>query len=278
MKVETYGYPLPGLEDKEFPGKLIVLEGTDGVGRSTQAALLKKWLESSGLAVFDTGLTRSVLAGRHIQQAKQGHTMGRKTQCLYYATDFADRLENQMVPALRAGFVVLTDRYIYSLIARAAVRGMSEAWLKDLFGFALKPDAIFYLKPTLESLVPRVLASGGFDYWESGMDIYNEETMYHSFIKYQRALLAEYDGLMAEYGATVIDANQSITQIFEELKQHVSKVVSDMVPGGLDVEELLSRPPMLGDIKDLPRDTNTLDEDETLLKALKAFFSDLMNN
>ena len=128
------------------PGKLIVIEGTDGVGRSTHVALLRTWLESIGYAVLDTGMTRSILAGRGIKNARSGHTLGRLTMQLYYATDFADRLENQMLAALRAGFIVLTDRYIYSAIARAVVRGADPEWVRAMYGIALVPDAVFYLR------------------------------------------------------------------------------------------------------------------------------------
>ncbi len=122
-EMKFYGTALPGIEIEPYPGKLIVIEGTDGVGRSTHVALLRTWLEAAGHAVLDTGMTRSILAGRGIKDARAGHTLGRLTMQLYYATDFADRLENQMLPALHAGFIVLTDRYIYSAIARAVVRG-----------------------------------------------------------------------------------------------------------------------------------------------------------
>ena len=155
---------IPGMPDGDLPGKLIVLEGTDGVGRSTQTRQVRNWLESSGLAVYDSGLSRGRLAGTHIQQAKEGHTMGRRTQALYYATDFADRIEREIIPAMRAGYVVLTDRYIYSLMARGAVRGMEPDWLRKLYAFALRPDLVLYLKISIDKLVPRVLANGGFDY------------------------------------------------------------------------------------------------------------------
>src|SRR5207249_2309182 len=161
---------------------LIVIEGTDGVGRSTQINLLRPWLESSGYAVVDTEMTRSVLAGAGLKQAKEGHTLGPITLNLFYATDFVDRFENQMLPALRAGFVVLTDRYIYSLMARALVRGADKQWLRSIYGLALKPDAVFYLKISLENLIPRILQSGGFDYWESGMDMRLGGDLYESFI------------------------------------------------------------------------------------------------
>ena len=141
--MQFYGTPLPGVENEEYSGKLIVIEGTDGVGRSTHIAGLRTWLESRGHAVLDTGMTRSILAGRGIKEAKKGTTLGRLTMQLFYATDFVDRLENEMLPALRAGFVVLTDRYIYSAIARAEVRGIDPAWIRSLDGMALVPDAVF---------------------------------------------------------------------------------------------------------------------------------------
>src|ERR1051326_1684633 len=120
--MQFYGTPLPGVEQEDSPGELIVIEGTGGVGRPTHGAAMRSWLESRGHAVLDTGMTRSVLAGRGIKDAKTGTTLGGLTMQLFYATDFVDRLENEMLPALRAGFVVLTDRYIYSAIARATFR------------------------------------------------------------------------------------------------------------------------------------------------------------
>ena len=124
---------------------------------------MKQWLENHGHAVLDTGMTRSALAGKRLKQAKEGHTLGPITMSLFYATDFADRLENEILPALRAGFIVLTDRYIYSLMARASVRGNDPEWLREVYGFALKPDAIFYLRLSVDDLVTRVLHSSGFD-------------------------------------------------------------------------------------------------------------------
>ncbi len=220
---------IPGVSDDELPGKLIVLEGTDGVGRSTQQRLLRNWLESSGLAVYDTGLTRGRLAGSHIQKAKDGHTMSKRTQALYYATDFADRLEREILPAMRAGYVVLTDRYVYSLMARAAVRGVEQDWVEKLYAFAPQPDVTLYLKISIDRLVPRVLASGGFDYWESGMDYLHEGTMYDAFVKHQTALLEQFDRMAKEQGFTIIDAEQSIRDVFDNLQAHVEEVVGEMV-------------------------------------------------
>jgi len=207
-------------------GKLIVLEGTDGVGRSTHIGLLKQWLENHGHAVLDTGMTRSALAGKRLKQAKEGNTLGGITLSLFYATDFADRLENEIIPALRAGFVVLTDRYIYSLMARAIVRSMDPEWLREVYGFALKPDAIFYLRVNIDDLVTRVLQSGGFDYWESGMDLRMGEDLYESFIRYQKWLLAEFDKMVEPYGFNTIDASASVEEVFKDLRERVDKVIA----------------------------------------------------
>ncbi|MGH9764247.1 MAG: dTMP kinase, partial [Blastocatellia bacterium] len=216
---EFYGEGLPEVDLKELRGKLIVIEGTDGVGRSTQVSMLKPWLESNGHAVLDTGMTRSELAGIGIKQAKEGHTLGPIALTLYYATDFADRLENEMIPALRAGFIVLTDRYIYSLIARAIVRGADPHWIKSFYGFGLKPDAIFYLRATVGDLIPRVLSRpGGFDYWESGMDIHLGEDRYDSFVEYQSRIIAVFDSMIDEYGFQVLEASRSIDWIYKELQ------------------------------------------------------------
>jgi dTMP kinase len=222
---ETYGVSLPGLSSDDLVGKLIVIEGTDGVGRSTQIRLLKEWLEQQGRAVLDTGLSRSGLVGKSIKRAKEGHTLGRITLSLFYATDFADRLENEIVPALRAGFVVLTDRYIYSLMARAMVRGLDPTWVRNIHRFALKPDAVFYLRIGVDQLIPRAVFSRGFDYWESGMDLYSTEDMYDSFRKYQSALLEQFDQLAEEFHFHVVDARPEPREIFERLREGILRVL-----------------------------------------------------
>jgi dTMP kinase len=222
---ETYGVTLPGLEVGDLVGKLIVIEGTDGVGRSTQIRLLKEWLEQQGRAVLDTGLSRSGLAGKGIRRAKEGHTLGRITLSLFYATDFADRLEHEIVPALRAGFVVLTDRYIYSLIARAMVRGLDAAWVRNIHRFALKPDAIFYLRIGVDELIPRAVFARGFDYWESGIDLHSTEDMYESFRKYQGSLLEQFDRLAEEFQFNVVDARPEPKVIFEQLREGILRVL-----------------------------------------------------
>jgi dTMP kinase len=222
-----YGTPLPGAEREPFSGKLIVIEGTDGVGRSTHTLLLRSWLEARGHAVVDTGMTRSVLAGRGIKEAKAGTTLGRLTMQLFYATDFADRLENEMLPALRAGFVVLTDRYIYSAIARAVVRGIDPRWIRAIYGIALVPDLILYLRAGgPEELVARVLSSGRkFDYWESGMDLNLGADFYDSFVAYQARLLREFDRMSEEYGFRTVDASRTVRRVAADLRRAVARVL-----------------------------------------------------
>lgn len=222
-KLKFYGIDAIGLRAREevLPGRLIVMEGTDGVGRSTQIQFLRPWLESVGYAVIDTEMTRSELAGPGLKQAKEGHTLGPITLNLFYATDFVDRFEREILPALRAGFIVLTDRYIYSLIARSLVRGADPHWLRSIYGLALKPDIIFYLKIGLEDLIPRVLQSGGFDYWESGMDMRLGADLYESFVAYQTRMLAVFDEMVDEYHFHVIDASLPAEQMLEQIKHQI---------------------------------------------------------
>ena len=244
-KRRFYGQPLPNLDADEYSGKLIVIEGTDGVGRSTHTAILRTWLESRGHAVLDTGMTRSVLAGKGIKDAKTGHTLGRLTMQLFYAADFVDRLENEILPALRAGFVVLTDRYIYSAMARAEVRGLDAAWIRSIYGVALIPDAVFYLKiRTAQQLVERVLASGrGFDYWESGMDVYPGRDFYDSFVEYQTRMLKVFDRMTEEYGFRVLDASSSINRVAASLRRAVTNVIEGEAPEKVTSSKSLSRAP-----------------------------------
>jgi len=239
-EIRFYSHDLPGFthRKKHLPGKLLVLEGTDGVGRSTQIALLREWLESEGYAVAATGLKRGLLAGKGIKTAMEGHTLGDTTMNLLYATDFADRLEKDIIPALRAGFVVLTDRYVYSIIARAQARGVDPAWLRGVFGFALVPDAVFYLQADLVHLIPRVLNVRGFDYWESGVDFLAGRDYYDSFVQYQSLLLAQFDAIADEFHFVRVDANGSILDVFRTLRGEISELIKGMKPPKKLVQEL----------------------------------------
>ncbi|MEP6662123.1 MAG: thymidylate kinase, partial [Verrucomicrobiota bacterium] len=186
-----YGQGLPGVDPKKLAGKLIVVEGADGSGRSTQIAHLVDWLEGEGHATKQVGLSRSTLVSEELDKAKMGNILSRTTLSLFYATDFADQLENSILPALKAGFMVLADRYIYTLMVRDLVRGMDETWLKNIYGIALVPDAVFYLHVSPEELVQRNFSkTHSLDFWESGMDLGLSRDMFDSFLKYQ-ALVGE---------------------------------------------------------------------------------------
>lgn len=221
--LQFYSEPLPGVDPSELQGKLIVIEGPDTVGRSTQITRLRAWLEQQGHAVMDTGLARSALAGRGIAQAKEGNTLGPVTMTLFYATDFADRLENEIVPALRAGFVVLTDRYIFSLMARGLARSEDGAWLEKVAGFALVPHAVYYLRAEVPTLVSRVvMGRGSFDFWESGMDMRFGPDMYESYVRYQARVIRALDKMAKKYEFTTIDASKPADQIFRELQRSIN--------------------------------------------------------
>ena len=223
--LQFYSEPLPGVDISDLQGKLIVIEGPDAVGRSTQIAQLRQWLEQEGHAVLDTGMARSALAGKGIKMAKEGNTLGPITMTLFYTTDFADRLENEIMPALRAGFVVLIDRYIFSIMARAIARGEDRRWIEQVAGFALAPHAVFYLRTDVEHLVSRVvMGRGAFDYWESGMDLRFGPDMYESFVRYQTRLIKALDSMVERYDFTVIDASQPADRIFRELQRQIRRL------------------------------------------------------
>ena len=217
-----YASGFPYNQIKDMPGKLIVLEGTDSVGRSTQINLLKQWLESQGYAVSDTGLNRSLLTQAGLDQAKEGHTLGRTTLSLFYATDFADRLENLIIPALKAGFYVLSDRYFFSSIARDVVRGADREWARQVYGFALVPDIVLYMRAEVPALVSRMVHGRGFNYWEAGMDIHCADNLYDSFCIYQSRIIEQLDILAEEYQFIPVDANRPVELVFADLKKQVT--------------------------------------------------------
>src|SRR5580765_1423529 len=217
-----YGHGLPYLPIEHYPGKIIAIEGTDGVGRSTQIQLLREWLEVQGYGVVETGWTRSALMQPTIELAKSSNTLNKLTFVLLYATDFADRLEKEIIPALKAGFVVLADRYIFSALARAGVRGVDKAWLRSLYGFAIAPHMVFYLKVDVDTLIGRVLEARGMDFWESGMDLKTGDDIYDSFRAYQNKLLREYGSMADEFHFRVVDARRSIDHIQDELRKQVA--------------------------------------------------------
>ena len=224
---EYYSYGVPYLTIENYPGKLIAIEGTDGVGRSTQIRLLREWLEVQGYGVIETGWTRSALMQPTINLAKASNTLNKLTFVLLYATDFADRLEKEISPALKAGFVVLSDRYIFTALARAGVRGVDRTWIRDLYGFGIAPHLVFYLKIDERTLIRRVLQARGMDYWESGMDMKLGDDIYESFRAYQRALLKEYTSMADEFHFRVLDARRKIDVIQDELRRQIAAFLAE---------------------------------------------------
>jgi dTMP kinase len=226
-KRRFYGHGIPGVDLDKLAGRLIVVEGADGSGRSTQIAKLVEWLEGGGHATVQVGLKRSTLVSEELEQAQQGNILSRTTLGLFYATDFADQLENIILPALKAGFIVLADRYIYTLMARDMVRGMDEAWLKNLYGIALVPDAVFYLNVSAEELVERTFAkNSALDYWESGMDLGLSRDMFDSFLQYQGRMEKAFRRLQTIYGFTIVDGNRPVDVINGDLQKKIAAVLA----------------------------------------------------
>ena len=222
-----FGDGLTYLNPSDLKGKLIAVEGTDGVGRTTHIESLQEWLEVQGYGVVTTGWTRSNLMSKTIEMAKQGNILDRWSFSLLYATDFADRLEHQVIPALRSGFIVLADRYIYTAFARDYVRSGDRKWIRDVFGFALIPDLVCYLRIDVDTLALRVIESNGMNYWESGMDLRLGADLYDSFKKYQGLLIEEFDKMAVEFKFEVVDARKSLEEIQEELRSKIQRLLTE---------------------------------------------------
>ena len=217
---------IPGVNPLDLKGRLIVIEGADGSGRSTQIRRLVDWLEAGGHATTQVGLKRSNLASEELDRAKHGNILNRTTLSLFYATDFADQLENIIVPSLRAGFIVLADRYIYTLMARDMVRGLDPDWVKSLYSIALQPDAVFYLKLPPEKLIQRnFMKNHTLDYWESGMDLGLSLDMFDSFVRYQQLMAGKFDELRRSWGFTTIDADQSMDALNREMRDKIERIL-----------------------------------------------------
>jgi dTMP kinase len=214
------------LKDTEINGSFIVIEGPDASGRSTQIQKITEKLEADGHAVVNTGLKRSDLISKGIIEAKRNY-VGRRTMALYYAADFADQLENKIIPALKAGFVVISDRYIYTLIARSSVRGIDKNWLHQLHSFAIKPDLIFYLNVDPYNLIHRVFKKNkALDYYESGADLGISADIFDSFIKYQYLLKKEFSIMQRKYGLIDVNGDKDINDIYEEIQTKISDFLS----------------------------------------------------
>ena len=211
-----------------FPGRLFIVEGIDGSGKSTQLMLLQKWLESEGYVASFSEWNSSPLVRDVTKRGKKKKMLTAMTFSLIHATDFADRIEHDIIPPLKAGAVVLADRYIYTAFARDVVRGVSPKWVRDLYSFAVKPTLAFYFRTPLDVAMKRIL--GGRDaikYYEAGMDLELSNDIEESFRLFQGRIIDEYEKMINEFGLVAIDATRSI----EEQQAEVRKIVSHALAG-----------------------------------------------
>jgi dTMP kinase len=219
-----FGEPLVGLDPGELGGSLIVIEGMDGSGRSTQIALLQEWLESEGFAVQTSGLRRSNLVGRDIDELLAKNAVTRLTLALMYATDFFDQLEHRIVPALRSGAIVLADRFIFTLIARGVVRGINRDYLTGLYAMALRPHLTFWLNVRPETAFAREFKKAqAISYWEAGRDMSLSHDLYWSFVRYQTMIKRELESMAKKNAFIELDGEASVSAVNKQLRQRIAE-------------------------------------------------------
>jgi len=213
--------------EHRFPGKLFVVEGTDGSGKSTQLALLHQWLIAEGYPVVFSEWNSSPLVKDTTRRAKKRRLFTPTTFSLIHATDFADRTERDIIVPLKAGAIVLADRYIYTAFARDVARGCDRAWVRELYRFAVKPTVGFFFRAPLNIAIDRIVSGRPeLKYYESGMDMGWSDDPEESFTIFQGKILEEYDQMVEEFGLTVIDATRSI--------ENQQKIVRSIVTGHLN--------------------------------------------
>jgi dTMP kinase len=219
-----FGEPLVGFDPGEITGTLIVIEGMDGSGRSTQISLLQEWLESEGFAVQTSGLRRSNLVGQDIDQLLAKNAVTRLTLALMYCTDFFDQLEHRIVPALRSGAVVLADRYIFTLIARSVVRGINRDYLSGLYAMALRPHLTFWLNVRPETAFGREFRKAqAISYWEAGRDMSLSHDLYWSFVRYQTMIKREFEAVAKKHDFLELDGEASVPTVNKLLRQRIAE-------------------------------------------------------
>lgn len=221
-----------GTPPHPYPGKLLIVEGIDGSGKSTQLLLLHKWLESQGHKVFFTEWNSSELVRETTKRGKKNKSLTPTTFSLLHATDFASRLYHQIMPPLKAGMLVLADRYMYTAFARDVVRGVSREWVRKLYNFAVRPDMAFYFKVPIEVAISRLLGGtrGQFKYYEAGMDMGLSQDLTESFRLFQSRILAEYDKIVEEFGLITMDATKEIEAQQEAMRILVADALKDYKP------------------------------------------------
>src|SRR5208337_3112812 len=219
-----FGEHLVGLDPSELHGNLIVIEGLDGSGRSTQIALLQEWLESEGFAVQTSGLRRSNLVGRDIDELLAKNAVTRLTLALMYSTDFFDQLEHRIVPALRSGAIVLADRFIFTLIARSVVRGINRDYLTGLYAMALRPNLTFWLNVRPETAFAREFKKAqAISYWEAGRDMSLSHDLYWSFVRYQTMIKREFEVMAKKNSFIELDGESSVASVNKQLRQRIGE-------------------------------------------------------
>jgi dTMP kinase len=225
---------MPEFATNRHKGKLIVVEGIDGSGKSTQISLLSHWLRSQGYAVAFSEWNSSPLVRQATRRGKKKEMFTPTTFSLIHATDFADRLEGYIQPLLRAGAIVCADRYAYTAFARDVVRGVSSEWVRNLYRFAIKPNVAFYFRVPLDVALGRIL--GGRDalkYYEAGMDLDLSRNIEESFRIFQGRILEEYEAMSREMGFHVIDATKSIEQQQREMRRIFLRELGGSLPNGV---------------------------------------------
>jgi dTMP kinase len=219
-----FGEPLVGFDPAEITGTLVVIEGMDGSGRSTQITLLQEWLESEGFAVQTSGLRRSNLVGSDIDQLLAKNAVTRLTLALMYATDFFDQVEHRILPALRSGTVVLADRFIFTLIARGVVRGINRDYMSGLYAMALRPHLTFWLNVRPETAFGREFKKAqAISYWEAGRDMSLSHDLYWSFIRYQTMIKREFEVMAKRHNFIELDGEASVSKVNKELRHRIGE-------------------------------------------------------
>ena len=194
----------------DLPGTLIVVEGVDGSGKSTQISLLRDWLDSTVHGVIFTEWNSSKLISETTRKAKKKNLLTPRTFSLLHAVDFADRLEQIIVPALKAGFIVLADRYVYTAFARDVARGVDRNWVRNMYGFAIKPDLAFYFNVPVDISLSRICTNRAPKFYEAGMDLNLHNDPYESYKIFQGRVIGEYDKMVDEYNLIKMNAVDTI--------------------------------------------------------------------
>ena len=215
--------------DYEFSGKLFTVEGIDGSGKSTQVSLLYQWLKNEGYGVFFSEWNSSPIVKSTTRRGKKRKILTPTTFSLVHATDFADRTEREIIPPLKAGAIVLADRYFYTAYARDISRGVNSKWVKTLYEFSVKPTITFYFKVPLDLAMERILSSRAeIKYYEAGMDVGLSSDALQSFRLFQQSILDEYEKMVNEYGLTVIDATLPINDQQKKIREIVLKKIKNL--------------------------------------------------